>query len=56
MKTMIVRGEVRQDLAEHDPQVAEALLARGVDELALAHLQHLGADRLGDVGDVDECR
>ena len=34
--------------------VAEPLLAGGVDELALAQLQHLTADRLGDVRDVDD--
>ena len=47
-------GQVGQDLAEHDPQVAHALLAGGVDELALAQGQHLGADRADHVRDVDE--
>ena len=48
------RGDVRHDLAEHDPQRAHALGAGGLDELLLAQRQHLAAHRPRQVGDVDE--
>ncbi len=46
MKTMIVEarlGRTSENMIRH---VAEALLARGVDELALAQGQHLPAQGL----------
>ena len=48
------RGQVGQDLAEHDPQPAVAEGAGRVDELPFAQRQHLTAHRPGDVGDVDD--
>ena len=49
------RGEVRQDLAEHDPQRGSAPAERAASMNSRSRsAEHLAADRLGDVGDVDE--
>ncbi len=44
-------GRISPTMIRTEP---EPLLARGVDELALAQREHLPRDRLGDVGDVDD--
>ncbi len=54
MNTMIVLARLGRISLNMIRSRAETLLARGVDELALAQRQHLGADRLRDVRDVDE--
>ena len=54
MKTMIVEARFGRTSENMIRQWPEALLARGVDELALAQRQHLPADRFGDVRDVDD--
>ena len=48
------RDDVRQDVGEDQPPVARAEADRGLDELLLAHREHLAADRPGDVRHVDD--
>ena len=48
------RDQVREDLPEHDPQVARTERARGLHELALAQRQRVAAYEPGDVGPGEE--
>ena len=55
MKTMIVEARFGQDLAEHDPQRCPAPWARAASTNSFSRrLEHLAADRLGHVRDVDD--
>src|SRR5215210_3875155 len=44
------RGDVRQELAEHDPRRAGSLSSRRLDELLLTEREDLAAERTPDVG------